>query len=107
MPKIYDWLVTLLNKKSVPVSKALSDEFLTALDAQRLKNWQKKFEAAEPLLLQGYEGMKDQRRAGDSQARRSGAHRAALRVVGQAGQSRGLARFAYGKFGGREQREVA
>lgn len=45
MPKIYDWLVTVLNRENVPVARALESDFLNTLDLQRLRNWQKRFEA--------------------------------------------------------------
>jgi hypothetical protein len=43
MPRLYDWLVTALNRHNVTVSNALTHPAFHLLDRQRLKHWQAKF----------------------------------------------------------------
>ena len=45
MPRLYDWLVTALNRHNVTVTKALTHPAFHLLDRQRLKHWQAKFYA--------------------------------------------------------------
>ena len=45
MPRLYDWLVTSLNRHNVTVTKALTHSAFHLLDRQRLKHWQAKFYA--------------------------------------------------------------
>jgi hypothetical protein len=42
MPRLYDWLVTTLNRHNVTVSTALTHPAFHLLDRQRLKHWQSK-----------------------------------------------------------------
>jgi hypothetical protein len=43
MPRLYDWLVILLNERNVTITSALSDSAFHLLDRQRLKHWQSRF----------------------------------------------------------------
>jgi hypothetical protein len=45
MPRLYDWLVTALNRHNVTVTKALTHPSFHLLDRQRLKHWQSKLYA--------------------------------------------------------------
>ncbi len=45
MPRLYDWLVTALNRHNVTVTKALTHPSFHLLDRQRLKHWQAKLYA--------------------------------------------------------------
>lgn len=45
MPRLYDWLVTALNRHNVTVTKALTHPSFHVLDRQRLKHWQAKLYA--------------------------------------------------------------
>jgi hypothetical protein len=45
MPRLYDWLVTALNRHNVTVTKALTHPSFHLLDRQRLKHWQSKLHA--------------------------------------------------------------
>lgn len=45
MPRLYDWLVTALNRHNVTVTKALTHPSFHLLDRQRLKHWQTKLYA--------------------------------------------------------------
>ncbi len=45
MPRLYDWLVTGLNRHNVTVTKALTHPSFHLLDRQRLKHWQVKLYA--------------------------------------------------------------
>ena len=42
MPRLYDWLVTALNRHNVTVTTALTHSAFHLLDRQRLKHWQSK-----------------------------------------------------------------
>ena len=42
MPRLYDWLVTALNRHNVTVTQALTHPSFHLLDRQRLKHWQAK-----------------------------------------------------------------
>ena len=42
MPRLYDWLVTALNRHNVTVTQALTHPAFHLLDRQRLKHWQAK-----------------------------------------------------------------
>lgn len=57
MPRLYDWLVTLLNERNVTITNALSDPAFNLLDRQRLKYWQSRFyqqlDSVSELLLSG------------------------------------------------------
>jgi hypothetical protein len=45
MPRLYDWLVTALNRHNVTATKALTHPSFHLLDRQRLKHWQAKLYA--------------------------------------------------------------
>lgn len=45
MPRLYDWLVTALNRHNVTVTRALTHPSFHLLDRQRLKHWQSKLYA--------------------------------------------------------------
>jgi hypothetical protein len=45
MPRLYDWLVTAMNRHNVTATRALSHEAFHLLDRQRLKHWQAKLYA--------------------------------------------------------------
>ena len=55
MPRLYDWLVTGLNKHNLCITAALKHPGFHLLDRQRLKNWQRKvyeqMDSAANLLL--------------------------------------------------------
>ena len=46
MPRMYDWLVTALNRQNVTVTTALTHPSFHLLDRQRLKQWQSKLYGA-------------------------------------------------------------
>lgn len=43
MPKLYDWLVTLLNEDNLTITDAIRHPKVSLMDRQRLKNWQNHF----------------------------------------------------------------
>ena len=43
MPRMYDWLVALLNQHNLTATDALKHEAFNLVDRQRLKNWQRSF----------------------------------------------------------------
>ena len=45
MPRLYDWLVTALNRHNVTVTQALTHPAFHLIDRQRLKHWQAKLYA--------------------------------------------------------------
>lgn len=45
MPRLYDWLVTALNRHNVTVTQALTHSAFHLIDRQRLKHWQAMFDA--------------------------------------------------------------
>jgi hypothetical protein len=55
MPRLYDWLVTMLNEENITVTTALKHPAFNLIDRQRLKHWQtglySQLEAAAELLL--------------------------------------------------------
>ena len=51
MPKIYDWLVTEMNRQNMSASKALRSDAFNILECQRLKNWKKRFDAEVESVL--------------------------------------------------------
>jgi len=55
MPRLYDWLVAMLNAESLTATHAVQNGKLSLMDRQRVKSWQQRFydqlESVRELLL--------------------------------------------------------